>query len=250
MKPLLSIDNLHITYGAVPAVNGVNLEVFPGDLRVILGANGAGKTSILKAILGVIKPSQGSIVFDGGVDLLKTRPQDRYGLGISWVPEGRQLWTTMTVMENLRIAGERLLERKELEARLDEVFHRFPRLAERRNQLAGLLSGGEQQMVALGRALISRPKLVLMDEPSLGLAPLIIANVFALVREINATGTSVLMVEQNAKQSLRVANWAYLLENGSIVDSAPSREVAASEKVREVFLGGNVDTSAQESAPI
>lgn len=241
MKPLLSVRNLHLAYKSVPAVRAVNLEIYPGDLRVILGANGAGKTSILKAILGIVKPTQGEVIFEGAVDLLKLRDHERFSLGISWVPEGRQLWTTMTVAENLRVAGEQLLKGKDLEGRLAEMLERFPRLAERRDQLSGLLSGGEQQMVALARALICRPKLVLMDEPSLGLAPLVVADVFALVREINKAGTSVLMVEQNAKQSLRVANWAYLLENGVVVESGQAESMAASERIKEVFLGGTVN---------
>jgi branched-chain amino acid transport system ATP-binding protein len=250
MKPLLSVQDLHLAYKSVPAVRGANLEIYPGDLRVILGANGAGKTSILKGILGIVKPVRGRVIFDDGVDLVKLQAHERFRLGISWVPEGRQLWTTMTVLENLRVAGEQLLKSRELESRLGEMLERFPQLAERRNQLSGLLSGGEQQMVALARALICKPRLVLMDEPSLGLAPLVVANVFALVRDINKAGTSVLMVEQNAKQSLRVANWAYLLENGVVVENGSAESMSASEKIKEVFLGGSVNaTSAVGAAP-
>ena len=237
--PLLKIEDLKVSYGKVPAVNGVSLEIFPGDLRVVLGANGAGKSTIIKAIMGLQKPREGSIRFDGDTDLLRLKPHKIHELGIAWVPEARQLWNTLTVIDNLRLGGWIVRDAAVVERRIQEMFERFPRLGERRDQVSGLLSGGEQQMVAIARALISAPRLILMDEPSLGLAPLVVRDVFTLTREINAMGIAVLMVEQNARQALKVANWAYLLEVGHIVESGPAAEIAGKESVREVFLGGS-----------
>ncbi len=237
--PLLKIEDLKVSYGKVPAVNGVSLEIFPGDLRVVLGANGAGKSTIIKAIMGLQKPREGSIRFDGDTDLLRLKPHKIHELGIAWVPEARQLWNTLTVIDNLRLGGWIVRDAAVVERRIQEMFERFPRLGERRDQVSGSLSGGEQQMVAIARALISAPRLILMDEPSLGLAPLVVRDVFMLTREINAMGIAVLMVEQNARQALKVANWAYLLEVGHIVESGPAAEIAGKESVREVFLGGS-----------
>ena len=237
--PLLKIEDLKVSYGKVPAVNGVSLEIFPGDLRVVLGANGAGKSTIIKAIMGLQKPREGSIRFDGDTDLLRLKPHKIHELGIAWVPEARQLWNTLTVIDNLRLGGWIVRDAAVVERRIQEMFERFPRLGERRDQVSGSLSGGEQQMVAIARALISAPRLILMDEPSLGLAPLVVRDVFMLTREINAMGIAVLMVEQNARQALKVANWAYLLEVGHIVESGPAAEISGKESVREVFLGGS-----------
>ena len=237
--PLLAIEDLAVSYGAVPAVDGVSLEIHPGELRVILGANGAGKTTIIKTVLGLLKPRRGRIVLDGTQDLLRCRPHQIHRMGIAWVPEGRQLWSTLTVLDNLRLGGFRERDEAVVARRIDEMFQRFPRLGERRNQVAGSLSGGEQQMVAIARALVSGPRLLLMDEPSLGLAPLVVRDVFALVKEINAMGIAILMVEQNARQALKVADWAYLLETGRIVESGPAAEVAGKESVQAVFLGGH-----------
>jgi len=237
--PLLSIKDLAVSYGAVPAVNGVSLEINRGELRVILGANGAGKTTIIKAILGLQKARQGSITFNGDIDLLKLKPHQIHQLGIAWVPEARQLWNTLSVLDNLKLGGWCVDDKSLVDQRIQEMFDRFPRLAERRDQVSGSLSGGEQQMVAIARALISAPKLILMDEPSLGLAPLVVRDVFTLAREINKTGISVLMVEQNARAALKVANWAYLLETGQIIESGLAAEIAGKESVKEVFLGGH-----------
>ena len=237
--PLLSIKDLAVSYGAVPAVNGVSLEIFPGEVRVFLGANGAGKTTIIKAILGLQKARQGSITFNGNVDLLKLKPHQIHELGIAWVPEARQLWNTLSVLDNLKLGGWCVNDKSLVDQRIQEMFERFPRLAERRDQVSGSLSGGEQQMVAIARALISSPKLILMDEPSLGLAPLVVRDVFLLAREINKMGISVLMVEQNARAALKVANWAYLLETGQIIESGLAAEIAGKESVKEVFLGGH-----------
>ncbi len=238
MTPLLSIADLAVSYGAVPAVAGASLEIFPGEVRVILGANGAGKTTIIKTLLGLLRARRGRVRFAGGHDLLRLKPHQIRRLGIAWVPEGRQLWNTLSVIDNLRMGGFIERDRKLIDRRVDEMFERFPRLKERRDQVAGSLSGGEQQMVAIARALIAAPKLLLMDEPSLGLAPLVVRDVFRLVRDINAMGISILMVEQNARQALRVASWAYLLEVGAIVDSGPAAEIASHRRVQAVFLGG------------
>lgn len=237
--PLLSIKDLAVSYGAVPAVNGVSLEINTGEVRVILGANGAGKTTIIKAILGLQKARQGSITFNGDVDLLKLKPHQIHELGIAWVPEARQLWNTLSVLDNLKLGGWCVNDKSLVDKRVQEMFERFPRLAERRDQVSGSLSGGEQQMVAIARALISAPKLILMDEPSLGLAPLVVRDVFSLAREINKMGISVLMVEQNARAALKVANFAYLLETGQIIESGLAAEIAGKESVKEVFLGGH-----------
>lgn len=237
--PLLSIKDLAVSYGAVPAVNGVSLEINTGEVRVILGANGAGKTTIIKAILGLQKARQGSITFNGDVDLLKLKPHQIHELGIAWVPEARQLWNTLSVLDNLKLGGWCVNDKSLVDKRVQEMFERFPRLAERRDQVSGSLSGGEQQMVAIARALISAPKLILMDEPSLGLAPLVVRDVFSLAREINRMGISVLMVEQNARAALKVANFAYLLETGQIIESGLAAEIAGKESVKEVFLGGH-----------
>jgi branched-chain amino acid transport system ATP-binding protein len=238
MTPLLSLSDLHVSYKAVPAVAGASLELYEGEVRVILGSNGAGKSTIIKAIMGLVQPHQGSIQFSGEHDLVRLQPHQIHRLGISWVPEGRQLWGTLTVLDNLKMGAFANRDDAATARRIDEMFTRFPRLKERQNQVAGSLSGGEQQMVALARALVSEPKLILMDEPSLGLAPLVIRDVFELVREINAMGISILMVEQNARQALRVANWAYLLEIGRVIESGPAEEISSRESVQEIFLGG------------
>lgn len=238
MSAILSISDLHVSYKAVPAVSGVDLEIKQGEVRVILGANGAGKTTIIKSIMGLLKPKQGAISF-AGQDLLRLEPHAIHGLGISWVPEGRQLWGTLTVLDNLRMGAFSERDDALVARRIEQMFDRFPRLRERRDQVAGSLSGGEQQMVAIARAMVSQPKLLLLDEPSLGLAPLIVKDVFDLVREINRDlGVSILLVEQNARQALKVAHWAYLLEVGRMIESGPAAEIAGRENVREVFLGG------------
>jgi branched-chain amino acid transport system ATP-binding protein len=239
MTPLLQIEDLAVSYGAVPAVDGVSLELNPGELRVILGANGAGKTTIIKAILGLKRPRRGTIRFDGTTDLLALRPHEIHRLGIAWVPEGRQLWNTMTVLDNLRMGGFEAKDQAAVERRIEEMFNRFPRLRERQHQLAGSLSGGEQQMVAIARALVSGPRLLLMDEPSLGLAPMVVSDVFKLTREINRMNIAILMVEQNARQALKVADAAYLLETGHVVDQGPAAEIATRDSVKAVFLGGS-----------
>jgi branched-chain amino acid transport system ATP-binding protein len=239
MTTLLEVTNLAVSYGAVPAVDRVSLVILRGELRVILGANGAGKTTIIKTLLGLLRPCAGEMRFGGDVDLGRLKSHQIHMLGIAWVPEGRQLWSTLTVLDNLRLGGFAVADKSLVDRRIGEMFERFPRLRERRHQVAGSLSGGEQQMVAIARALISSPKLLLMDEPSLGLAPLMVREVFTLVREINHMGIAILMVEQNARQALKVAHWAYLLENGRIVESGPAAEIGSKQSVQDVFLGGH-----------
>lgn len=239
MSELLSVTNLSVSYGSVPAVDGVSLAINAGELRVILGANGAGKTTIIKTLFGLLRPRAGQARYEGKIDLLKLKPHQIHRLGIAWVPEGRQLWNTLTVMDNLRLGGFGSSDRSSVERRIGEMLERFPRLGERQNQIAGSLSGGEQQMVAIARALVSAPRLLLMDEPSLGLAPILVRDVFALVREINSMGIAILMVEQNARQALKVAHWAYLLETGRIVESGPAAQIGSKESVQAVFLGGH-----------
>jgi branched-chain amino acid transport system ATP-binding protein len=239
LSALLRIEGLAVSYGSVPAVDGVDLEIEPGELRVILGANGAGKTTIIKTIMGLLKPRRGAIRFDGEHDLLRLRPDQIHQLGIAWVPEGRQLWNTMTVLDNLRMGAFEVPDKNTVNTRIEEMFERFPRLAERRHQLAGSLSGGEQQMVAIARALVSSPRLLLMDEPSLGLAPIVMREVFTLAQDIIRLGIAVLMVEQNARQSLKVAHFAYLLEHGHVVEAGLAADIAGKKSVQEVFLGGS-----------
>ena len=232
MTALLQVKGLAVSYGAVPAVDGVSLEIMPGELRVILGANGAGKTTIIKTLFGLLRPRAGEVRFNGEIDLLRLKPHQIHMLGVAWVPE-------LTVLDNLRLGGFAVADKVLVERRIDEMFERFPRLRERHDQVAGSLSGGEQQMVAIARALVSAPKLLLMDEPSLGLAPLMVRDVFSLVREINSMGIAILMVEQNARQALKVAHWAYLLETGRIVESGLADEIGSKESVQAVFLGGH-----------
>src|SRR5215470_19304450 len=188
MPHMLTIRELAVAYGSVPALRSVSLEIARGELHVILGANGAGKTTVLKAILGLLRPRAGKIRFGDGIDLLRLKPHEIHGLGIAWVPEGRQLWNTLTVLDNLKLGGFGDRDKAAVDKRIGHMLERFPRLGERRHQIAGSLSCGEKQMVAIARALVAAPELLLMDEPSLGLAPLVVREVFRLVREINNMG--------------------------------------------------------------
>jgi branched-chain amino acid transport system ATP-binding protein len=237
LSTLLRIEGLAVSYGSVPAVDGVDLEIEPGELRVILGANGAGKTTIIKTIMGLLKPKHGTISFDGEHDLLRLRPDQIHRLGIAWVPEGRQLWHTMTVLDNLRMGAFEVADENAVNRRIAEMFERFPRLGERRHQLAGSLSGGEQQMVAIARALVSSPRLLLMDEPSLGLAPLVIAEIFKIVADLNRDGTTIFLVEQNANMALKVAHHFYLMEQGRVTFDGTPGEIAEDEVIQRAYLG-------------
>jgi branched-chain amino acid transport system ATP-binding protein len=235
VSPLLRVRDLEVSYGPVPAVKRVSLEVPTGEIRAILGANGAGKTSTIKAVLGLVK-ARGTIELDGR-PIHGMPPHRIHRLGVAWVPEGRQLFSTLTVHENLEMGAFARGDGASFETRVDAMFGLFPRLRERRTQLAGSLSGGEQPMLAIARALISGPRLLIMDEPSLGLAPKVVQHLFEQIREINADGLSILMVEQNARQALRIAHYAYLLEVGRLASEGPSATLLASDEVQRVYLG-------------
>jgi len=237
----LEVDRLEVAYGAVRALYGASLDVRPGELHVVLGANGAGKSSIVRSIAGVVRPRHGTIrlLADGASAEITRLPAHRINrLGVAWVPEGREIFANLTVEENLRMGAYRERSTRVVARRLQESFARFPILDERRRQLAGSLSGGEQQMLAISRALMSEPQLVLLDEPSLGLAPKIVKQLFDLVRRICDEGVTILMAEQNARQALRVADYAYLLENGQIRRSGTSDEMRQHDDVRAAYLGG------------
>lgn len=233
---MLRVSGLDVAYGAVQAVRSVDLAVGAGEVVSLIGANGAGKSSILRAISGLVKPRAGSVEF-AGKNLGGLRADQITRLGLSQVPEGRAVLARLTVLENLQMGA---FSRKdgEVESDLSRVLERFPRLAERRSQLAGTLSGGEQQMLVMGRALMARPKLLLLDEPSMGLAPLVVAEVLKLVQEINRDGTTVLLVEQNARQALKIAHRAYVLETGRIVLSGSAAELVKDPRVAQAYLGG------------
>ncbi len=234
---LLVLENVHTYYGSVHALKGINLTVEEGEIVTLIGANGAGKTTTLKTISGLIKPREGRIIFDGQ-ELNKVPAHKIVYMGISHAPEGRKIFPTLTVEENLLLGAYSLgNDRKAIEANKERVFALFPRLAERRKQLAGTLSGGEQQMLAIGRALMSRPRLLLLDEPSLGLAPMLVKAIFETIKEINRQGVTILLVEQNARAALKLAQRAYVLETGRIVLSGPSHELLQDERVRKAYLG-------------
>ena len=236
-EPMLKIDNIDVYYGAIHALKGISLEVKEGEIVTLIGANGAGKSTTLRTISGLLKPKTGSITFLGQ-DIAGVRAHEIVKKGISQVPEGRRVFAEMTVMENLDLGAFVRKDKAGIQQDLKHVFELFPRLEERKNQSAGTLSGGEQQMLAMGRALMSRPKLLLLDEPSMGLAPLLIKEIFNIIVDINKSGTTVPLVEQNANMALSIANRAYVLETGRITLSGSAKELAASEDVRKAYLGG------------
>lgn len=236
-EPMLKIDNIDVYYGAIHALKGISLEVKEGEIVTLIGANGAGKSTTLRTISGLLKPKTGSITFLGQ-DIAGVRAHEIVKKGISQVPEGRRVFAEMTVMDNLDLGAFVRKDKAGIQQDLKHVFELFPRLEERKNQSAGTLSGGEQQMLAMGRALMSRPKLLLLDEPSMGLAPLLIKEIFNIIVDINKSGTTVLLVEQNANMALSIANRAYVLETGRITLSGSAKELAASEDVRKAYLGG------------
>ncbi|WP_370690083.1 ABC transporter ATP-binding protein [Fluviicoccus sp.] len=230
---MLKISGLQVAYGGIQAVKGIDLEVRAGELVCLIGANGAGKTTTLNCLGGLLKPSGGSIRYQDK-DLLSVPAHDRVRLGLSLVPEGRGVFSRLTVTENLKMGA---YARKLLPGELEKAFERFPRLHERREQLAGTLSGGEQQMLAIVRALLSKPKLLLLDEPSMGLAPLMVEKIFSTIAEVTADGVAVLLVEQNARAALKLAQRAYVMESGRITLEGPAAELAADERVRAAYLG-------------
>lgn len=234
---MLKVENLHINYGFIEAVKGIDFEVNDGEIVALIGANGAGKTTTMHALSGLIKAKRGSIVLDGK-DITKVPANKIVGLGLIQVPEGRHVFASQTVLENLTLGAYLCKDKKLIEANLNHVFELFPRLKERQKQLAGTLSGGEQQMLAMGRALMSNPKVLLLDEPSMGLSPLLVKEIFAIIKEINDNGTTVFVVEQNAKMALEIAHRAYVMETGKIVLSGTGKELLASDAVSKAYLGG------------
>ncbi|WP_061212973.1 ABC transporter ATP-binding protein [Syntrophomonas wolfei] len=234
---MLEVKGIDVYYGAIHALKGLSLEVEEGSIVTLIGANGAGKTTTLKSISGLLRLRNGAIMFKGS-DISKVAPEKIVGLGISQVPEGRRVFSTMTVLENLEMGAYLRKDKKGIESDLENVFTRFPRLKERRKQTAGTLSGGEQQMLAIGRALMARPELMLMDEPSMGLAPLLVKEIFEIIKDINARGTTILLVEQNANMALSIANRAYVIETGEIVLEGTAEQLINSEEVKKAYLGG------------
>ncbi len=237
MADMLEIKDIHVYYGAIHAIKGVSLTVRQGEIVTLIGSNGAGKSTTLRTVSGLLKPKEGDVLFEG--ESIAGRPaQEIVKAGISQVPEGRRIFANMTVLENLELGAYTRSDADGIEADMNMVFKRFPRLLERKEQAAGTLSGGEQQMLAMGRALMSRPRLLLLDEPSMGLAPLLIREIFSIIADINKTGTTILLVEQNANMALSIAHRAYVLETGRITLSGDAKELAASEEVRKAYLGG------------
>lgn len=234
---MLTVKNLNVYYGAIHAVKDINLEVEDGQIVTLIGSNGAGKSTTLRTISGLIRPQTGSIVY-GGKEIVGIPAHKLVGEGLIQVPEGRHVFSNMTVMENLDMGAYLRKDKAGIAQDKEKVFEKFPRLKERASQVAGTLSGGEQQMLAMGRALMSRPKLLLLDEPSMGLAPLLVREIFSIIKEINSEGTTVLLVEQNANMALSIADRAYVLETGRIVLSGTAAELAASEAVQKAYLGG------------
>jgi len=234
---MFEIRDLNVHFGGIHALKGVSLYVEDGEIVTLIGANGAGKSTTLRTASGLKKPTSGQVLVDGK-NITGMSTTERVKLGLSHVPEGRQVFPQMTVLENLELGGYLRRDRGELAKDLDEVCQRFPVLATRRKQLAGTLSGGEQQMLAMGRAMMARPRILLMDEPSMGLAPLLVAEIFEIITHINQSGTTILLVEQNAHKALQVAHRAYLMETGRIVMTGLADELSRTEDIKKVYLGG------------
>lgn len=233
---MLEIENLEVSYGVIKAIKGVSFEVNEGEVISLIGANGAGKTTILHTITGLIEANAGTIKFEGH-DLTKTPAHKIVSMGMAHVPEGRRIFQELTVFQNLQLGAFIRKDKKEFDETLKMVYKRFPRLEERKNQIAGTLSGGEQQMLAMGRALMSHPKIMVMDEPSMGLSPLLVNEIFDIIKEISKSGTTVLLVEQNAKKALAISDRAYVLETGNIVLSGNSKDLMNDDNVKKAYLG-------------
>lgn len=231
---MLKITNLAVSYGAIEAIHGASLEVYDGEIVSLIGANGAGKTTILRTISGLKKADKGEIFFDGA-DLLQTEPSKIINLKLAHVPEGRHIFPQMSVEENLEMGA--FTDGKDMAANMADVFERFSRLKERKKQLAGTLSGGEQQMLAVGRALMAKPKMILMDEPSMGLSPLLVKEIFSIIREVNKKGITILLVEQNAKMALSISNRAYVMETGKITMEGNAGDLLKDDRVKKAYLG-------------
>ena len=230
---MLEVKNLKVHYGVIQAIKGISFEVNEGEVIALIGANGAGKTTTLQTITGMLKPSEGEILFEGQ-DIVKVPGHKIVSMGMAHVPEGRRVFAELSVYENLKLGAYTRKDKNEIAESLAKVYKSFPRLEERKNQLAGTLSGGEQQMLAMGRALMSKPKIILMDEPSMGLSPIFVEEIFHIIREISASGTT---VEQNAKKALAIANRAYVLETGNIVLSGDAKEMMNNDSIKKAYLG-------------
>jgi len=233
---MLEVKDLHVHYGMIEAIKGIDFEVNKGEVIALIGANGAGKTTILHTVTGLIQASAGSIRFEGK-ELTKTPGHKIVSLGMAHVPEGRRVFAQLSVYENLLMGAYTRSDKNEIEETLEIVYGRFPRLEERKNQLAGTLSGGEQQMLAMGRALMSHPSIILMDEPSMGLSPIFVNEIFDIIKEVSSGGTTVLLVEQNAKKALSIANRAYVLETGKIVLTGDAGELMNNDAIKKAYLG-------------
>lgn len=233
---MLSVNNLQVHYGMIQAIKDVSFEVNEGEVIALIGANGAGKTTILHTVSGLLPPTKGSVIFEGQ-DITKVPAHKIVSLGMAHVPEGRRVFAQLTVLENLKLGAYTRKDKNEMEETLQMIYKRFPRLEERKNQIAGTLSGGEQQMLAMGRALMSHPKIILMDEPSMGLSPIFVEEVFKIIRDISAEGVTVLLVEQNAKKALNIADRAYVLETGNIILQGDAKKLMNDESVKKAYLG-------------
>ena len=233
---LLEINNLEVHYGVIQALKGISFEVNEGEIIALIGANGAGKTTTLHTISGILQASSGNIIYDGK-DITKVQAHKIVNLGISQVPEGRRVFAQLSVLDNLKLGAFIRKDKDGIEEDLRNIYERFPRLEERKNQLAGTLSGGEQQMLAMGRALMSRPRIILMDEPSMGLSPIYVSEIFDIIKSINKDGTTVLLVEQNAKKALSIADRAYVLETGMIALSGDAKDLMNNDTVKKAYLG-------------
>ena len=235
---MLKVTGLKVSYGGIEALKGISFDVDQGQIVTLIGANGAGKSTTLRAISGLVRPSAGSINFMGR-DITGLNPQKVVSEGIAMVPEGRRVFANLTVKENLKIGAYLRSDKDEIEEGIKDIYRRFPRLKEREWQLAGTLSGGEQQMLAVGRAMMARPKLMMMDEPSLGLAPLVVKDIFAIIRDLKSEGITILLIEQNANAALRCADYGFVLETGSISLHGSGRSLLANEEVKAAYLGSN-----------
>lgn len=234
---LLEVKGLEVYYGVIQALKGIDFEVNEGEIVTLIGANGAGKTTTMQSVIGLIPPKAGTVSFEGK-EITHLPCHKIVSLGMSQVPEGRRIFQELTVYQNLLMGAYIQKDKKAIKEDIEKIYTRFPRLEERKNQIAGTLSGGEQQMLAMGRALMSRPKLLMLDEPSMGLSPLLVDEVFAIIKDLNKEGTTVLLVEQNAGKSLAISDRAYVLENGKIVLSGTGEELLQSEEVKKAYLGG------------
>ena len=232
---MLEVKNLEVYYGVIQALKGISFEVNQGEIIALIGANGAGKTTTLHTITGLLKAKTGSIVYNG-MDVTKTPGYKLVGMGLAHVPEGRRIFATLTVLQNLKMGAFTRKDKAEIDETLKMIYKRFPSLEERKNQMAGTLSGGEQQMLAMGRALMSHPKMIVMDEPSMGLSPIYVNEIFDIIQSINSDGTTVLLVEQNAKKALSIADRAYVLETGTIALSGDAKELMNNDQVKKAYL--------------